>query len=344
MIVKRLAQLATGIAMVACAGVASAQTVTIRYSNWMPPTYFALTDVIKPWFEEIEKVTEGRVKVEILPKVVGSVAAQFDVTRDGLADMAWITAGFTQGRFPSTEFGELPLLSSDAAVHAPVFDRMYRKHLQPLNEFAGVEVMTIFPFTPLQIFTRKKSVNQPNDMVGLKLRSPMNATTEALKILGSVPVHKTPAEAYELLSTGAIDGQLTLISSVVGFNQKELTDHAFLLPGGLANSVVLIGMNQAKWNSISEKDRKAIMAISADKLAAKFGQAWTKADTAGLEVLRKSGYTIKEATPDQIIQFKKLMQPIEEGWIKKAKAAKLADPQAVLSEYRQAVATGATPK
>jgi TRAP-type C4-dicarboxylate transport system substrate-binding protein len=337
---NKIAAVGTALCMTFAATSTYAQTVTIRYSNWMPATYFAWTEVIQPWFKDIEKVTEGRVKVEILPKVVGSAASQFDVTRDGLADMAWVTAGFTPNRFPSTEFAELPLLSSDAKVHAPVFDRMYRKHLKPLNEFAGVEVLTIFPITPSQIFTRKKPVSDLADMKGLKLRSPTNAITEALNIVGAVPVHKTPAEAYEMLSTGAIDGQITQPNSVVGFNLKELTDHGFLVQGGLANAVCLIAINQAKWNSISEKDRAAIMEVSADRLAAKFGEAWTRADVNALDVLKKSGYVIKEATPEQVTRIRQTLKPIEQQWIAKAKAAKLPDPEAILAEYRQAVNVG----
>jgi TRAP-type transport system periplasmic protein len=311
---------------------AFAETVTIRYSNWMPATYFAWTEVIQPW------VTEGRVKVQILPKVVGSAATQFDVARDGLADMTWITSGFTPGRFRSTEFGELPMISNDARLHAPIFDRIYRKHLRRLNEFAGVEVLTIFPMAPSQVFTRKKNVKSLEDLAGLKLRAPTNVVTEALSMVSAVPVHKTPAESYEMLSTGVIDGQVTPANTIVGFNQKELTDHAFLIPGGIANAVVLIGINQEKWNTIPEKDRKAIMEISADKLAAKFGEAWTRTDAVAFDVLRKSGYVINEATLDQATQFREKFKPMEQKWFEKAKAAGLLNPEAVLTEYLEAIA------
>jgi TRAP-type C4-dicarboxylate transport system substrate-binding protein len=328
----KMISVAVGICLTATS--AFAETVTIRYSNWMPATYFAWSDVIQPWFKEIESVTEGRVKIEILPKVVGSAASQFDVTRDGLADMAWVTVGFTPGRFRAAEFAELPLLSSDARVHAPVFDRIYRKHLKPLNEFAGVEVLTIFPIMPTQVFTKKKPVKSLADMKGLKLRSPNTTSTAVLDLLAAVPINKAPTEAYEMLSTGAIDGQVTLASSVVGFNQKELTDNAFLLPGGLSGSVCLIAINQAKWNSISEKDRNAIMQISADKLAAKFGDAWTNQEISALDVLRKSGYGVVEATPEVVEQFKEAVKPIEQEWIKKAQSAKLPNPEGVLAEYK----------
>src|SRR5690606_35882949 len=95
------------------ADASSAQTV-IRYSPWLPPGHAVHEGLLRPWAAEVEKLTEGRVQIEFLPKAVGSPAAQFDVVRDGLADMGVILPGYTPGRFPLLDMGELPLLSSDA--------------------------------------------------------------------------------------------------------------------------------------------------------------------------------------------------------------------------------------
>ena len=65
---------------------AAAQTV-IRYSPWLPAKHAVHEGLIRPWIKEVERVTERRVTVEFLPKAVGTPATQFDVVRDGLADM-----------------------------------------------------------------------------------------------------------------------------------------------------------------------------------------------------------------------------------------------------------------
>ena len=66
---------------------ANAADITLRYSNWLPAGYHLTDQVMKPWMEDVERVTEGRVKVEILPKVVGTVPGQYDAAADGLADV-----------------------------------------------------------------------------------------------------------------------------------------------------------------------------------------------------------------------------------------------------------------
>ena len=48
-----------------------AQDVTIRYSEWLPPTYFMNERGLYPYFAEIETVTEGRVVVEVSSAPLG---------------------------------------------------------------------------------------------------------------------------------------------------------------------------------------------------------------------------------------------------------------------------------
>ncbi|MCV0394881.1 MAG: TRAP transporter substrate-binding protein [Rhizobiaceae bacterium] len=328
---------AAGLAM-SFASSALADTVTIRYSNWLPPGFFLWDDGLKPWMDEIEEVTEGRVKVEVLPKVVGTTASQFDVVRDGLADMAFMVSSYTPGRFVLTQFGELPLLSSDARTIAPVFDRLFREHLESFGEFDGVEVLSIFTISPSQIFTKTRPVTSVADMEGLKMRSPTSGTTAFLELVGGVPINKPSTEAFEMLATGVIDGQLTQANTVVGFGQADLTKYGLLLPGGVSNAVNLVAINPGKWAEISDEDQQAILDISREKLAATVGDIYSKAEEAANEALREAGYELTEASPELVAELREMVEPINEAWFARAKEKGLENPEALLAEYREAIA------
>jgi TRAP-type C4-dicarboxylate transport system substrate-binding protein len=338
MALKRWASLAAalGISLISTSA-AFAETVTIRYSNWLPPNFFLWDEALKPYLDEIEQVTEGRVKVDVLPKVVGTTASQFDVVRDGLADMTFAVASYTPGRFVMTEFGELPLLSSDAATIAPAFDRIYRKHVEQHGEYAGVNVLSIYTISPSQIFTKTRPVRTVADLAGLKMRSPTSGTQAFLETVGAVPINKPSTEAYEMLATGTIDGQLTQANTVVGFGQAELTRYALLLPGGVSNAVNFIAINPDRWAEISQADQEAILAISRDHLAERVGVAYRKAEDAAVEKLRASGYEIIEGDAAMVEDLRTRLKPMEDAWIARAKAKGLEDPERVLAEYRQAI-------
>lgn len=312
----------------------AASEIVIRYSNWLPPGFWLWDDILEPWTREIADVTEGRVRVEVAPKVVGSAAAQYDVVRDGLADMSWITAGYTPGRFPIMEFGDLGQIHPKAEVLAPVFDRIYRSELEKHNIFAGIEPLSLPLISPLQIVTRNNEITAPEQLAGAKLRSSSITLTAVLESLGAVPILKSAAEAYEMLASGQIDGQVTNLNTITGFNQIDLLDGVFHVPGGLANSFIIIGINSDTWAKISPADQEAIRAISEEVLAGKVGAAYDAADARALEDMAAAGYVIHTATPEQIAQMRERIRPVEEMWMERARAAGLENPEAILERFR----------
>jgi TRAP-type C4-dicarboxylate transport system substrate-binding protein len=340
MFMRRLIGLAGALAFTFATTAAFADTVTIRYSSWLPTTHWLVGGSLVPYLEEIEKVTEGRVKVEILPKVVGTAASQFDVVRDGLADMSWIVAGYTPGRFKLAEMGELPF-NGDTAEISPAFHRAYMKNLARYDEFRGVEVLAIYAASPGHVATRTRQVNTLEDFRGLKLRSASEVATTSLTLLGAVPILKSSTEAFEMLSTGAIDGSLMIPETVVGTNALDLLQHFTVIPGGFFNTVHLMIINPDKWAEIAPEDQKAIQAISGEKLARTVGDAYVKQNQLAFEAMKKAGYTINEVSPDVLAQIKETLKPVEMGWIDAARAKGVADPAAALAEFRADFASSA---
>ncbi|RZL87752.1 MAG: TRAP transporter substrate-binding protein [Variovorax sp.] len=329
---------AVGLFLAAAAALAHAQApVVVKYSSWLPPTHWLNTTGVIPWMAEVEKATQGRVKIEMLPKTVGTAPTQFDVVRDGLADLSLIVTGYTPGRFELAEMGELPFLGEDPTIMSPAFDRVYRKHFAAANEFKGVEVMSIFTIAPGHIFTAKKQIKTVDDLKGMKLRSASATGTRALTLVGAVPILKSSTEAFEMLSTGAIDGSLMLQETVKSTNSVGLLHYGLLVPGGLFNSSLAVIVNSDKWKAISPADQRAIMAVSGEALAAKIGRAYAAADQSSIDAMKDAKYVLERADPALSASLRKAMAPIEDEWIAKARKKGVADPAAALAEFRAAV-------
>jgi TRAP-type C4-dicarboxylate transport system substrate-binding protein len=328
----------------ACAAVAAGmaplatqaqQPIVLKYSSYHPQTIWFTSKGINPWIAEVEKATQGRVKIETLPKTVGTPAGAFDVARDGLADMAVVITGYTPGRFQLAEMGELPFGGDDASTMSPSYDRTYRKHFAKFDEFKGVEVLSIFTISPGHVFTSKRQVKTLDDWKGLKLRSPGATATRALTLMGAVPILKSFTEAHELLTTGAIDGSLMLKETIKSGNAVDLLHYGTLIPGGVFNAVLAVVVNSDKWNSIPEADRKAIMSVSGEALARHMGMAYVDADKEAMDLMAKAKYVVEPASPALVSDMKRTLAPLEAEWIDRAKKKGLADPAAVLNEFRQ---------
>ncbi|MGE0097189.1 MAG: TRAP transporter substrate-binding protein [Hydrogenophaga sp.] len=329
--------LAAALAVAGCAfgaASASAQTTTVKYSNWLPAGQAMRVEVIEPWIVEVEKVTQGRVKIDTLPKVVGTVPAQFDVARDGQADLVVFIPGYTPNRFDILEVAQLPFMGDDPEKLAPVVDRFYRKHLASYNEFKGVHPLSVYVVSPGQIFNRVRPIKALADFKGLKVRSPQASATQALTLLGAVPVSKPVSETYELLSSGVLDGTFMPPESIPAYKLTDLVPHATVVPGALYNTVLVLGINEDKWKSISQADRDAITRISGDVFAANIGRAYAKGDKAAFDTIRKAGRTVEVLSEPVVAEMKKTLQPIEKDWVEKVKKKGVADPQKLIDQLR----------
>jgi len=329
--------IASAVVTAACvAGIphAQAQTTVLKYSNWLPPGQAMRVEVVEPWIAEVEKVTNGRVKIDTAPKVVGTLPAQFDVARDGQADLVIFIPGYTPNRFDLLEVLQLPFVSDNPEVLAPLADRFYRKNLESYGEFKGVHPLSVYVVSPGQVFNSKRPLRSIADFKGLKMRSPQTSATQALTLLGAVPISKPVSETYELLSSGVIDGTFMPPESIPAFKLTELVPYATIVPGAIYNTVLVLGINEDKWKALRAEDREAITRISGDVFARNIGKAYANGDKAAFEIMRKAGKPAETFPAPALAEMKKVLLPIERDWMEKAKKKGMADPQKVLDQLR----------
>ena len=136
--------LATSIAVATLPMSVQAQDVTLRMSNWLPEGQTLRVQAVEPWIASVEKATEGRVRIEMPPKVIGSVPAQFDVVVDGQADIALWVNGYTPGRFVISEVFELPFISDDPEAYSVKMYEFYNEKVAAYDEYEGAHVLSLF--------------------------------------------------------------------------------------------------------------------------------------------------------------------------------------------------------
>ena len=95
-------------------GRARAAEVTLKLAHFLPPVAPAHAKLLKPWAEQVEAASDGRINIRIYPSMQlgGSPPQLFDQVRDGVADIAWTLPGYTPGRFPKLETFELPFVAA----------------------------------------------------------------------------------------------------------------------------------------------------------------------------------------------------------------------------------------
>ncbi|RTE64830.1 TRAP transporter substrate-binding protein [Amphritea opalescens] len=322
--------------LLASTGVVNADT-TLTLSSWLPPTHPVVSQMIVPWTQQVEEVTEGRVKINILAKGLGHPKIHYDIARDGLADITYSVHGYTPGRFTLTKIVEFPFGGNSAEALSVAYWRVYEKYLAKANEHKGTQVLSVFTHGPGQIHNSQKAVTSVGDLKGMKLRVGGGVINDIATALDTVPLLKPSSKSYELLSHGVADGTLLPMESVTAFKVQDLVKHTTIVPGGLYNISFFLVMNQDRFRSISKADQAAIMSVSGEAFAKLAGSVWDAADAKALAEMKANGNEITVADDAFIADVKQRTSTLEADWFKAAKK-KGVDGAAALAELRQITA------
>jgi TRAP-type C4-dicarboxylate transport system substrate-binding protein len=317
----------------AAAQPALAQTTTLTMSSWVSPQHHLTSVVLQGWANEVEQVTNGRVKFTMLPKHPSAPPGTFDAVRDGLVDLSYVTASYTPARHVFPLLPELPGAGDTSLVNSVAYSRIHWKHFHKMGEYKGVKLLGVFTHGPGQMFT-KKPVSSIADVQGLKIRTGGGVAEKVARALGASAFVKPAPESYELLKSGVADGVFFPMESIISFKLDTVLEQATLFPGGMYSSAFGLFMNEDKWNKLPRQDQEAIEKISGEHIARLAGQSWDDADQRGLEVLKKSGVKIVNANPELLAEVQKRSAPIIDEWVKAA-SAKGVDAARILAEFRE---------
>jgi TRAP-type C4-dicarboxylate transport system substrate-binding protein len=76
---------------------AADKTINLKISLWVPPAH-PLVQAAKDWVGSMEKASGGTIKGTIFPsEQLGKAFDHYDMVRDGIADVAYISPGYQPG-------------------------------------------------------------------------------------------------------------------------------------------------------------------------------------------------------------------------------------------------------
>ena len=314
---------------------AAAQT-TLTMSSWVSPSHLLTKDVLAVWGQQVEKATNGRVKLQMLPKHPSAAPGTFDAVRDSLVDVSYVTASYTPARHVLPLLPELAGGGATSVINSVAYSRIHWKYLQQVGEYKGVKLLGVFTHGPGQMFNTKRPINKVEDLAGMKIRTGGGIAEEMARALGASAFVKPAPESYELLSSGVADGTFFPLESIISFKLGSVVKYATLFPGGFYSSAFGFFMNEDKWNKLSKQDQDAITSLSGEALAVLAGKAWDATDAAALEEMKRVGIQISTPSPEFVNDVQGRAKAINDKWFKDA-TAKGVDGAKVLAEFREEV-------
>ena len=298
--------------------VQAADPIKLNYSIFFPAPH-KNTVLATEWAQEIEKRTNGAVKITMFPGGTLTPADKcYDGVVKGISDIGFSVLAYTRGKFPLTEVSDLPLGIKSGVVATRVINEYYKK-FKP-NEFDEVKVMYLHGHGPGILHT-KKPVNTLDDLKGMKIR----CTGMAAKIvtaLGGVPVAMPMGETYDALSRGVVDGSMAPQESLQGWKWGEVVKYTIENFGSSYSTGFFVVMNKDKWNSLPPDIQKVIEAVNVEWIE-KTGKLWDEIDKEGREFTLARGNQIIALSREEDEKWAKQVRPILDEYVANMKAKNL---------------------
>lgn len=153
---------------------------------------------------------------------------------------------------------DIPFLFEDRGAVANVLDGKIGRELdKSLQESAGLKVLGFGEIGFRHISNNKRPVHEPEDLEGLKLRTPGSKTRMmAFEMLGAQPVDMNIGEVYLALQQGVIDGQENPLGNIRKFSWHEVQDYISLSKH--VYTPITFVMNLERYQSLTDEQRAAV--------------------------------------------------------------------------------------
>lgn len=232
------------------------ETLKMNISVAQNSHYGAATDTFA---KEIEKRTNGRYKVQnFYAGALGAERESIEGVQLGTLDLTVTSTGPVPNFVPEVAILDIPFLFRDYAHARATLDGPIGQELLQKFPSKGIVALAWAENGFRHMTNNKRSVNAPDDLKGLKMRTMENPIhIQAYKQFGILPTPMAFTEVFTALQQGTVDGQENPLSviSAAKFDQVQkyitLTGHVY--------SPALILMSKAKWDKLSAADKQIFL-------------------------------------------------------------------------------------
>jgi tripartite ATP-independent transporter DctP family solute receptor len=248
---------------------------------------------IDTFASEVEKRTGGRYKVQTFYSgALGGERESIEAVQLGTQELTFSSTGPVPNFVPETKILDVPFLFRDKAHARAVLDGPIGQDMLAKFDAKGFKALAWAENGFRHMTNSKRSVNAPEDLKGLKMRTMENPVhIAAYKGLGIVTTPMAFPEVFTALQQGTVDGQENPLSVIMASKFDQVQKHLSLT--GHVYSPAIFLMNKAAFDKLSAADKTAF--LEAAKAGTKVNRARVdEDDTKGVAELRAKGMTVVE--------------------------------------------------
>jgi tripartite ATP-independent transporter DctP family solute receptor len=256
---------------------------------------------------EVDKRTSGRIKIQTFYSgALGAERESIEAVQLGTHELTFTSTGPVPNFVPEARILDIPFLFRDKAHARAVLDGPIGQEMLAKFESKGFKALAWGENGVRHMTNSKRSVNSPDDLKGLKMRTMENPVhVAAYKGLGIVTTPMAFTEVFTALQQGTVDGQENPLSVIMAAKFEQVQKHLTLT--GHVYSPAIFLMNKASFDKLSADDKRHF--LEAAKVAVKANRDRVDADDArGVQELRAKGMQVVENVDKG--RFIKQLEPV----------------------------------
>jgi len=290
--------------------------IELSFSYHAPPQASLVEAILVPWANDIEKATNGRVK--IIHHAGGSLlgaADAYDGVVSGICDIAQIDTEAYPGRFPRNGIHDLPFIYPNTEVAGIVAHELVNKYCVD-TELKDIKVLITAPLH-MQHYLGNVPVEKLADFEGLKIRSPGKVQAKTLEAFGATPVEVSTGDLFSALDRGMVDGTFFTYGGALAFGLKDATKYR--TECGAFTIVFFVGMNKEVFAKLPADIQKIFNENSTPQISWKYAAAHLEMEKGARGAIvgsdKKAGNPpIYVLPPEELARWKQAAQSVRDEW------------------------------
>ena len=274
----------------------AAESVTLKYSNYYPEASAVSQNIHKPVLVSISNGTNGAVQFqEYWASSLHSLLDGFKAARSGLTDMTQAYCFTLPTSFNLPHCDSLPFAFANSVVGSVVMEELYAKYFKQEYEKQGV-YNAFYPVLEYTGIICNKPIRTLEDLKGKKLYVPGGMLQTVYKALGVTPVLIAPAELFQALQRGILDGAVYPAGLVIPQRYHEVCK--YWTNATICYGAIPFAMNRKKFDSLS-LDLKKTLYYQLRQGNVLMGKLYYDMDRAAVNVMKQAGVEIIDLSPEE---------------------------------------------
>lgn len=308
-------------ALVAAGFAVPAAAETLRIQNHYAPETESGKQ-IQQFVDDVEVMSGGDLDIEMFysSSVVKTVET-FDAAATGILDCDMTGGAYQTGKNPAFQFVGDIMGGYDTPWQQYAW--LYNGGFEAADKLYGEYGMKLVGWSiyGLESFASTKPIRGMADLKDWKFRSPPGLETEIFASLGAKPIVMDFTEIFTALETGIIDGaDASGLANNKGMGLYDIAKNANF-PGFHSMPSDHLACNKAKWDSLSEKNRR-IIEVAMQKLSFQIALTFEVKNLEAKAQLEADGVTISDWSEEDRAAFRAAAQAAWQGWADKTPEAR----------------------